>query len=265
MDSNKLLAGPFLGEFGWELFAWQGVLRKMVEVGDYNEVVIGCKSGREYLYRDFATKFINIEGDDGMADVCTYNRVPPLFSADILAAHSDHQIFTPHLDHYYKREQSFVKFGNKLEKGYDILVHARNRTVAPYRNWSIDNWSSLIKKFGDFSIASIGSKNNSHLIDGTDDLRGIPLNELCDYMASAYVMATPSSGPGHLASLCGCRHVVWTDNKKRSINADLFTNRDRYEHMWNPLKTKVVVIDDQEWNPSADSVYHAMTRLIRNG
>jgi len=37
MKKNKslLIAGPWLGEFGWELFAWQGYVRYVSEtIGD---------------------------------------------------------------------------------------------------------------------------------------------------------------------------------------------------------------------------------------
>ena len=37
-DSNQLIAGPFLGEFGWELMQWQGYLRQMSKF--YKHVIV---------------------------------------------------------------------------------------------------------------------------------------------------------------------------------------------------------------------------------
>jgi len=258
----KLLAGPWLGEFGWELFGWQGVLRYLAQNNDYEEILVGCKPGREYLYADFATNFVNVEGEDRLADVCTYNRMPPKFSKDIIKAYPDHGLFTPHYKHFYDKRQTFIKFGQEGAGNYDIILHARNREIGPDRNWSIANWNNLISKLSGYSIACIGNSKVSHYLEGTTDLRDRSLEEICNELRNAKVMVSPSSGPVHLASLSGCPHVVWTDSKNRSINADTFTNRIRYESMWNPLKTRTEVIDDQLWNPSVNSVYERMVKVI---
>jgi len=48
---NDLYVEPFLGEFGWELFGWQSILRAM---SDVYSIRVWCKPGHNYLYRDFA-------------------------------------------------------------------------------------------------------------------------------------------------------------------------------------------------------------------
>ena len=57
----KLLAGPWVGEFGWELFGWQGFLREHVQKNKYDEVIIASRPGHEVLYSDFCTKFLPCE------------------------------------------------------------------------------------------------------------------------------------------------------------------------------------------------------------
>ena len=54
--SDTLFAGPFLGEFGWELLCWQGFVRKVSR--RYKTVIVYCPEGREALYRDFADRII---------------------------------------------------------------------------------------------------------------------------------------------------------------------------------------------------------------
>jgi ADP-heptose:LPS heptosyltransferase len=94
-------------------------------------------------------------------------------------------------------------------------------------------------------MASIGTQAYYPKI--TADLRNIPLNETADLLAGAKLAIGPSSGPMHLASLCGTRHIVWTDDKFWS--AAKMNNRTRYESMWNPLKTPCTVVDQYGWDP----------------
>ena len=54
--SKTLFAGPWLGEFGWELLCWQGFVRKVSR--GYERTVVYCPAGREALYADFADTVI---------------------------------------------------------------------------------------------------------------------------------------------------------------------------------------------------------------
>ena len=58
MESKHLLAGPWVGEFGWELFVWQAYIRSLSEI--YDETYVICRKSSEPLYKDFTDKFINI-------------------------------------------------------------------------------------------------------------------------------------------------------------------------------------------------------------
>ena len=60
---NKLFAGPFVGEFGWELFCWQGILRKYTEVNNFEKVIISGRSSTKFLYEDFYDEYIVYEPD----------------------------------------------------------------------------------------------------------------------------------------------------------------------------------------------------------
>ena len=53
-NKRKLFAGPWIGEFGWELFCWHGVIRKIKKKYPYLEIVCGTRPGRDFLYEDFA-------------------------------------------------------------------------------------------------------------------------------------------------------------------------------------------------------------------
>ena len=190
-EINTLFAGPWVGEFGWELFCWQGMLR--VNPFLQYDKVISCANG---------------------------SRLP----------------FLPNC--------KYIKYGDPTvaPKHYDVLIHARgtDKHGTGFRNWPEFKWADLIKHTG-LSYASIGSQEGSYHVDNTDDLRGVSLEELCGYMSASTMVIGPSSGPMHLASLCGTPHFVWSGDKP---------NVDRYEKYWNPLKTRVKVLDHTHgWDP----------------
>jgi hypothetical protein len=52
----------------------------------------------------------------------------------------------------------------------------------------------------------------------------------------------------HLASLCGCPHVTWVGGKPH-----VYVKR-RYLDRWNPLRTRVKVIEGRTWQPTFEAV-----------
>jgi len=48
-----LLGGPWFGDINFEIH-WANYLRELSEKVPYDKIVIGCRVGREYLYKDFA-------------------------------------------------------------------------------------------------------------------------------------------------------------------------------------------------------------------
>ena len=246
---STLIAGYFVGEFGWNLMRWQGIIRHMAQ--NYDKVIIGCEKSMTFLFEDFATDFVFLHIDIKSRNMWMANQMV------YEMPHSEN-------DNYIKpcREiclsngnfhQNFIKWGNKNEEyQYDLLIHARstNNFNTGYRNWAYDNWIELLVELWDchLNIASIGNNEDAMHIPGTDDLRGIPLKNLADVMASSKLMVSPSSGPGHFASLCGCKHLIWSDEKDQG----LYNNKFRWLEDWNPFNTECYFIP--EWQPSVERV-----------
>ena len=63
---RTLIAGPWVGEFGWELFAWQAYVRALSR--HFEETIIICRANSTALYRDFATRTIVYNPPPGTAD-----------------------------------------------------------------------------------------------------------------------------------------------------------------------------------------------------
>ena len=58
-----LVAGPWVGEFGWELFAWHAYVRSMASY--YDKTVCISSEHSKFLYEDFCDVFIPFEPAEG--------------------------------------------------------------------------------------------------------------------------------------------------------------------------------------------------------
>lgn len=246
---SELFVEPFCGEFGYELIGWQSVLRAM----KYDQVEVWCRPGHNVLYRDFA-KVHNF--DPRTTEVNCHqskNGVPFVrpkegnwLAVNDVYVNGWSTLFDGTLKHEY------IEFGSPISPAY-TLIHARatDKFKTGYRNWPVENWEKLVPHLTGF-VASIGTTESAYHISNTADLRGLTLHTLCDYMAGASVVIGPSSGPMHLAALCGCPHLVWTGHK-RTV--------ERCEGSWNPFQTKCLTHFNKfewdtrrEWQPEPETI-----------
>ena len=265
MKNGILIAGPWVGEFGWELFAWQAYVRAMSR--HYDKTIVICRFSSRGLYEDFATEFIDTGPLEGLADSFFMHGVdtPTLLRAK-LQPHREFLTsgttvltprriglppFTPCTDPAYFGERQitpeYITFGEVGNGSYDYVLHIRNRKLREEDNWSLESWRNLVQllKDGGNKVACIGTKDEASWVEGTTDLRCAPLNTVFSVLGGAKCAFGPSSGPMHLASLCGTPHVVWSKEG----------NRERYQHTWNPLQTPVLFLSKHSWHPPADYVF----------
>ena len=260
---GTLIAGPWVGEFGWELFAWQAYVRALSR--HFEETIIICRTNSTALYKDFATRTIVYNPPTGTADsffmygldfMWAFKQVVEKNDINLSAGATlflPRRVGQPPQTHYsermpfgkYRIRPEYIKFGNSVKKKYDYVFHIRDRTLRAADNWGIDNWRKLLNLLESDNVACIGTKEEALLIDGADDLRDAPLSQVFDVLAGAKCCFGPSSGPIHLASLCGCPHVVWS----------LPSDKARYEENWNPLKTKVLFDSKYSWQPEAQHIH----------
>jgi len=268
---TMLLAGPWIGEFGWELFCWHGYLRSMSKF--YDHVVCISSPHSKFLYEDFCDKFIDFLPDGGdykdsffkagyNLDGTVINSILKKNNINIdeykTSLFLPRRIGDPPRTHFSEKFQfgpyyvgpEYKKLGNRKEKYKDvILFHARARALRNDDNWSTDNWKklgSLLKKDG-YQLYSVGLRSEALHIEGTEDFRECDQQQLLDIMNSAKCIFGNSSGALHLASLCGCPQVIWSTNY----------NLDRYTKNWNPFYTNVTFLSEMGWHPSVKYVYES--------
>jgi len=272
--SNKLLiAGPWVGEFGWELFAWQAYVRALSR--HFEQTLILCRETSEALYKDFATDFLFIDSQTGWADSFFMHGVDTnqllretLMNRGRQFLEQSPTIFTPRRigwppkTHYtesfklgnYDITPEYITYGNKIDTAYDYVFHLRHRELRKEDNWDILKWKKLLELLDvpKNKVACIGSKKEAAHLEETADLRGTNTSDVFDVVRNAKYTFGPTSGPIHLASLCACPHVVWSR----------LENKTRYEQTWNPLNTSVLFLSEFGCHPTAEYVFEKFNNWV---
>jgi len=261
---DVLFAGPWVGEFGWELMNWQAYLRTLRP--QYRKIIVSSRDSSRALYEDICDEFIPHEITGRSNSHVAFDLKNPDELIRILslipsgAHHLAPQRYIP------ASAQHFIRFGRPAPEKYpvDILIHARGRAHETGRNWPLEKWVQLVHALREagWRIGSVGISSSTMAVPHVIDYRDIPLKETVDVMASARLMLGPSSGPLHLASLCGVPHLVWTDKRTYGMGK---TSREKYESWWNPMKTMVQVVDDHDFDPPVDLVLQSVLTMLKPG
>ena len=265
MTSKTLIAGPWVGEFGWELFAWQAYVRSLSH--EYDKTVVICRQSSTALYQDFATQFIDVGELNGLADsYYMYDVDMSVLLKEKMQTHTElikdgttlliprrlgNPPFTPCTLPLqlgtHRVTPEYITFGHTAPREYDYIFHIRNRQLRKEDNWSLESWKKLLLLLIEdgSTVACIGTPEESSWIEGATDLRGHTLDNIFSIFHNARCIFGPSSGPMHLASLCGTSHVVWSKEE----------NRDRYDVNWNPHQTPVLFLSKYSWHPTAEYIF----------
>lgn len=271
---KTLIAGPWVGEFGWELFCWQGYLRKYVKEKKIKYCIVIGRDGHQALYDDFADEYkvYNPKSNETNMWRCNGESLDiPTEMSHELNNLTPFEVVRIKPTNLFNMEQEFINYSLQFDGfsklySYDILYHARstNKFNTGYRDWLSEDLCDYIRRmYNDITpkrIAAIGSKEQSIHIPGTDDLRGISLLELMKIMKNSLVMIGPLSGPIHMASLCGLPHITWTTRDE---------NIKRIKEKWNPFETRAHIIkapvtDGHYWCPNT-GILSDLTYRFMNG
>lgn len=275
MIKTGIIFGPWVGEFGWELFSWQAHCRAISRKYDFCIVI--SRPGNSYLYSDFCDLYVPYDPDpSGVSDSHTNSAVTDFSVQEFLKVTVPHTTLEEHEWHWvpptkighppYDHWRASVDVPNagavipeyKLYRGTaaeepaDILIHARHRKIREVDNWKKEKWEYVVNELNKkYTVACIGHNTSSVLVKGAVDYRGRDLRFVTGLMRTATCIVGPSSGPLHLASLSGCPQVWWTSNPNQ--------NYSRYTSTWNPFGIKSIMVDGE--NPTPDSVIHAIESI----
>ena len=292
---DHVLAGPWVGEFGWELFCYQGYLRKLREDNPHlKSFNVISKTGRGVLYDDFCDIYIEWDcpGRSCTGALCmdwngVFSLVPggdPIQIQDVMARFKldkclwiptqkfiiNYHASGPRYEEYmqiFRERQHFIQYGKKSDAAaYDVVFHARStdKFNTGHQNWPTEKYDELRSTLVNLRTASIGLSDQAYHVPNTDNLLDIPLDETANVLASSKCIVGSSSGPMHFASLCGCPQILISE----CVESGGKDNERRYKEDWNPLNTPVTLIKyedskkDNGWNPPVQSVAIELFKLL---
>lgn len=259
---DHLFAGPWVGEFGWELMNWQGYIRALRPF--FETITVCANASSAALYTDCCDTFIphSIKGQSNAHVVFDIQNPEEL--RRILSLIPPEARHLRPLRYIPAAHQTFIRYGDPhaFKESADILIHARGNPRVSSRNWPVEKWRDLVAAFKerDLKVGAIGLSGSTLDVPGVKDYRDISLRETMDRLAGARCALGPSSGPMHLASLCGTPHLVWTDQRTYGMRK---TSREKYERWWNPLGTNVRVMDAFGFDPPVEDVLSRMLDFIQ--
>ena len=203
---RRLIAGPWCGEFGWELMSWQGRIRELSR--SYDETIVCSDDGHQALYADFAKLFIphRLLGERDCYHFRPSNPGAYFGLMDSLSKmDGDHAIPERQL---VLGEQEFVRYGDAArcpaDLRFDVLVHVRQkRDTKVRRSWPEAHAARVVADLAGRGLTVGAMGVHGTPAAGAVSVVGLPLRELMDVLAAAKVLVGPCSGPTCLALLCG--------------------------------------------------------------
>jgi hypothetical protein len=256
-----LVADSSTAEFGWELMSWQGYVRKQARA--FDKVIVCTTAGLEPVYEDFADDFIvhriSMVRDCAKAreihNTGAWNKYRAEIAVRIREEQRGSNITILKFTKYVAPEkQSFICYGDATRahvKGdaFDLLIHARNKyshnSYYNVYNWPVERWDDVLGDMSkDLRIGAVGTTSDALLPKHAEDFRGVDLRRLMDAMSASRLIAGPSSGPMHLAALCGLPRLVWASPKWSSSTK--MNDQVRYAQRWNPFGTPCIVTENTD-------------------
>ncbi|MDO8610682.1 MAG: hypothetical protein Q7R95_09120 [bacterium] len=258
---NILFAGPFVGEFGMELFTWQPHIRKMAE--NFDKTIISSRPVYKYLYEDFCDQFVSYDPQSYDADgyECINESDIPML----------HEQFNPsklirvlNLKDYSREingtEKKFFSYGSKIDNAPDICLCIRNfkngANTKLQRNWELSSASIIANELINFGIktACVGMSVNAAYVEGTQNYLDYDLRIIANVLRSSKLIVGPSGGLIHFATLCMCPQLVWGESHLEK----------RYRQEWNPFDVSVDYITKSDYQIENDILLNKIFDYLEN-
>lgn len=272
-----LIAAPYVGEIGWELMSWQARVRRCFHHGSFDRLVVIGAAGKEAFYQDMPLDYVVTDlaalpgtaYEDRRYDM---KRQAPVDAdrirraiADTVANVADQwrerasvEILWPgyagHIWPCTPQHQQFIRYGTSVQPQRErphVLCVQRQRALASQNNWPAESWDALRE-----ALDRAGVDTSVYPCTAAEAIEALNRADL----AIGY-----STGGLHLASLCGCPHLVWSCDDETRWTPWEITNRQRYQTFWNPLGTPMEYHAVRGHPEPADVAQWALGALERIG
>ena len=283
-----LVAGPYTGEFGWECFSWQPMVRGTFLKNRFDRCLAFTGPGRAWMYRFAETRTLpgmpkheaechgwvnmsahraeieaairsavevaKLEQGAHQVEVGTLNvgNLPNL--ADTMYGAGQPDLLYPDPS---PRPSRFWRGGDRPR----IVLCVRDRQLADHRNWPYDHWRRLCEMLQDeCDVVVVGhvTRPKEWVLPAlvTDATNATTVDDLIELFSQAALAAGGSTGTLHLASRCGCDHVAWGPE-----NPTAFPLPTRYAET-NWFGARCEVLTSCAWRPEPEQAAEAIRERL---
>ena len=264
---RHLFAGPYAGEFGYELMQWQGFVRARRR--HYDETHVLTYPGRDYLYEgcQVHTHAITLkEAGYWYGDLSPekMRRMAHAKAAEI--GLKDYDVFDTSLlcTRYHKmlfwpQEFRLLEEPPLVEKTVDIVFHFRavkKTGTDAVKNYPPELADELARRCVDrgITVACVGHPDYSYCAANCADWRHADLRQTVAAVSSARAGVGEASGGMHLINACGRPSIIWGDGQWRVAPA----------LRWNPFRVPIYVVTNAHWQPTPETVCEAVVRALKD-
>jgi len=270
--SKVLIAGPWLGEFGWELLVWQAAVRFYRKKYNYEKVYVITFKGRKPLYENSNLYVHDLKLKDAIFGI-------PRIEKNVINQYiqqcvehfnikENYDVFTPNdlfslkyriLRKFNKKYGlEYKKLGEEKEIKYDICFHFRHfnrKGDNEDKNLSLSKANKLVEHYvkKGYKVCCIGLPGYSYVPEGAVNCQSDSLEATISTISESRMVVGGSSAPMHLAQLCGKPIVTW-------INVP--EGGKRYTKTWNPFNTKALIVSGKSWNPDIQDIIFNINNLL---
>lgn len=273
-EMTPLLAGPWAGEFGYELMFWIPMLKAVSN--NFEAVTVIVPRGHEVLYQHVTQSIITHgidlgesrwkanAGDakfwfgewEGLAD----RRVLDELALQVQDRVTSSVVLEP-IPELFNIPGEYVRYGEERPRE-GIALHCRR--AGHGRDWPDEYFDALAADLNASGITPkiIGTLSDylpkgASVVDKREDVAD-DIGKTIGHICSSSMVVGASSGVMHLASLCRIPHLVWGD--EGFPIPEIGTSRQAYESRWNPFVTRVKYIPGG-WFPEVATVLKAVLMM----
>lgn len=263
---RNLIAGPYAGEFGYELMQWQGFVRARRR--HYQAVHVVTYPGREYLYEGCQVHYHAIDLKKagygyGLLDPRRTRELADAKAAEI--GLRDYDVFDASLlcTRYHKAlfwRQDFRLFEEPplAARPCDVVFHFRAVDKVGsdhFKNYPPALADELVQRCLDrgLSLACIGHPAYSYCPANCVDWRSEDLRRTVAAISTGRTVAGENSGPMHLANLCGKPTILWAQDQWRID----------YSLRWNPFRVPIYTAANDSCQPAPEKVLNVIVASLQ--
>jgi hypothetical protein len=264
---RNLLAGPYAGEFGYELMQWQGFIRARRQY--YEQVHVITFPGRDYLYEGCHVHAHEIDLKHAGYWYGHLSRKQARQMAHAKAAETglrDYDIFDTsllctryHKAIFWRQEFRVLREPPLRSKPYDLVFHfraVRKTGPDPLKNYPPALADELFRLCAERGLATacVGHPDYAYCPTGCADHRSVDLRQTVAAISSAHLGVGEASGGMHLINACGKPTLIWGEGQWR-VDPAL---------RWNPFRVPIYVVTNQAWQPQPKEILAAVVQSLED-